>query len=218
MELARSRDPVIPKVALMVITDGRWDYLQRTLESAFEHLDWPFEQCLLVDDSGEGRTMRIPGWEIVQNPQRRGLAGAIQTGWDNIRDNIDYIFHLEDDFTFPKTVPLHQMIGALETRADLAQVALLRQPWSPEEHAAGGIVEMNPADYTQIDDLIIHRRLFTFNPSIYPTSIVNGGADLEAGLTERLLQMGLCFAYYGRIGDPPRCTHIGVRRTRTWQP
>ena len=41
------------KLALMVITDGRWDYLQRTLESAAECLDYPFSQRILVDDSGE---------------------------------------------------------------------------------------------------------------------------------------------------------------------
>ena len=42
---------MIPKLALMVITDGRWDYLQRTLESAAVALDWPWHQKILVDES-----------------------------------------------------------------------------------------------------------------------------------------------------------------------
>jgi len=110
---AGGADPMMPNVALMIITDGRWDYMKDTLESAFEFLDWPFEQCVLVDDSGEGRRIAIPGWEIIQNPERKGLAGAIQAGWDALNDNIEYVFHLEDDFVFSDMVP----IGADDLRA-----------------------------------------------------------------------------------------------------
>lgn len=208
---------MIPKVALMVITDGRWDYLQDCLESAFEWLDWPFEQCVLVDDSAEGRRIAIPGWEIIQNPERKGLAGAIQTGWDALNDDIEYVFHLEDDFIFPREVSIGSMLHLLEETPDLAQIALLRQPWSPEEQVAGGIIEMNPNDYTQIGHKIVHRRLFTFNPCIYPRWVTRYRADLEAGLTAQLLDDDKQFAYFGEIGDEPRCTHIGIRRTRNWQ-
>jgi hypothetical protein len=54
-------------VALMVITDGRWDYLQRTLESAAECLDYPFSQKILVDDSGEELGFCPDGFEFVKN-------------------------------------------------------------------------------------------------------------------------------------------------------
>jgi len=208
---------MIPKVALMVITDGRWDYLRDTLESAFEMLDWPFEQCLLVDDSGEGRLFNIPGWETIQNPERKGLAGAIQTGWDNLYENIEFVFHLEDDFTFPGLVDIGLMIHQLESRSDLAQIALLRQPWSPEEHRAGGIINLYRDEFTEEGSLIVHQRLFTFNPCLYPRWVTRFPADLEAGLTEQLVAHGKRFAYFGGMDDPPRCTHIGVRRTRGWQ-
>lgn len=208
---------MIPKVALMVITDGRWDYLQDCLESAFEWLDWPFEQCLLVDDSAEGRRIAIPGWEIIQNPERKGLAGAIQTGWDALNDDIEFVFHLEDDFVFPELVDIGAMIRHLENHPDLAQIALLRQAWSPEEQVAGGIIPLYRDDFTQEGPIITHRRLFTFNPCIYPRWVTRYRADLEAGLTDQLLADGKRFAYFGQMDDPPRCTHIGVRRTRAWQ-
>jgi hypothetical protein len=208
---------MIPKVALMVITDGRWDYLKDTLESAFEMLDWPFEQCLLVDDSGEGRLFNIPGWETIQNPERKGLAGAIQTGWDNLYEDIEYVFHLEDDFTFPDLVDIGLMVHQLEGRSDLAQIALLRQPWSPEEHVAGGIMNLYRDEFTEEGSLVVHQRLFTFNPCLYPRWVTRYQADLEAGLTEDLVADGKRFAYFGALDDPPRCTHIGVRRTRAWQ-
>ena len=55
-----------PKLALMVITDGRWDYLQRTLESAAVALDWPWQQKILVDDSGEEKGFCPDGFEFVK--------------------------------------------------------------------------------------------------------------------------------------------------------
>ena len=208
---------MMPKVALMVITDGRWDYLADTLDSAFEWLDWPFEQCLLVDDSAEGRRIAISGWEIIQNTERKGLAGAIQTGWDALNEDIEFVFHLEDDFTFPGPVPIWSMLRALENDSNLAQVALLRQSWSPEEHNAGGIINLYRDEFTQLDDIISHQRLFTFNPCLYPRWVTRYRADLEAELTEQLVADGKTFSYLGAMDDPPRCTHIGVRRTRAWQ-
>ena len=101
-------------VALMVITDGRWDYLQRTLESAAECLDYPFSQRILVDDSGEKVGFCPTKFDFVKNTPRRGLAGAIQSGWDALNANIDYVFHLEDDFIFPDHVDLEAMIELLE--------------------------------------------------------------------------------------------------------
>lgn len=208
---------MIPKVALMVITDGRWDYLKHTLESAFEWLDWPFEQCVLVDDSAEGRRMDIPGWQIIQNPERKGLAGAIGVGWEALNDDIEFVFHLEDDFVFADLIDVGMMIHQLENRHDLAQIALMRQPWSPEEHAAGGIFNLYRDDFTQEGSLVVHRRLFTFNPCLYPRWVTRYRPDLEAGLTEQLLADDKVFAYFGALDDNPRCTHIGVRRTRAWK-
>ena len=123
-------------VALMVITDGRWDYLQRTLESAAQCLDYPFSQRILVDDSGEEIGFCPTKFDVVKNTPRRGLAGAIQSGWDALDANIDYVFHLEDDFIFPDHVDIDLMIELMEYEPDLAQIALLRQPWSPQEQQA----------------------------------------------------------------------------------
>lgn len=201
-------------VALMVITDGRWDYLAQTVASAEVALDFPFVQKLIVDDSGE-RVSPPPrdGWEIVKNPERRGLAGAIQTGWDHLHPDVDYVFHLEDDFVFPYPVDVEEMVRILQDTPMLAQVALMRQAWSPEEQQAGGIYGLFPDEWKQGDGAVFHRRLFTFNPSVYPRVVTEYGADLEQGLTDRLLADGWWFSYLGTLGDDPKCWHIGVRRS-----
>lgn len=208
-----------PRITLMCITDGRWDYLQQTIASAEEMLDWPFHYKLLVDDSGSATETcpQFDGWRYLKNPERRGLAGAIASGWEFIPPTTDYVFHLEDDFTFPAPVPIADMVQALEADSSLAQVALLRQPWSPEEQHAGSIYAMNRGVYSTSKatgvELVTHRRLFTFNPSLYPRAICDYGAGLEQEVTDALLAHGYRFSYLGGISDDPRCLHIGVRRS-----
>lgn len=206
------------KLALMVITDGRWDYLQRTLESAAECLDYPWSQRILVDDSGEEVGFCPTKFDFVKNTPRRGLAGAIQSGWDALDEDIDYVFHLEDDFIFPDYVDIDLMLELLEYENDLAQMALLRQPWSPQEQQAGGIYWIEPDRFKQKQGFVQQQHLFTFNPCLYPISVVrNYKAGLEAELTADLLKDGWKFGYLGELGDEPRTIHIGLRRSRNYQ-
>lgn len=206
------------KVALIVITDGRWDYLLDTLESAKKALNFDFSQKLLIDDSGLcGVELDIEGFTVVRHQQRLGLAGAIQSAWDHLDPTTDFVFHLEDDFIFTEPVDVGHMIALLKANPDLAQMALMRQAWSPEEIAAGGIYNMNPHAYEIQKDFYSHTRLFTFNPCVYPYSITAYGAGLEAEVTERLLDAGYQFAYYGQPDDMARTIHIGVRRSRGYK-
>ena len=206
------------KLALMVITDGRWDYLQRTLESAAECLDYPWHQRILVDDSGEKAGFCPTKFDFVKNTPRKGLAGAIQSGWDALDDDIDYVFHLEDDFIFPDHVDIDLMLELLEYESDLAQIALLRQPWSPEEQQAGGIYGIGPDRFKQKYGFVEQRHLFTFNPCLYPVTVARDyKAGLEAELTAELLKDGWSFGYLGELGDEPRTIHIGLRRSRNYQ-
>jgi glycosyltransferase involved in cell wall biosynthesis len=204
-------------VALLVITDGRWDYLQRTLQSAIECLNYPFAQRLLVDDSGEPLGFAPDGFDVIRNHPRRGLAGAIQTGWDHLNDDIEFIFHLEDDFIFPEPVDIAWMIEYLQADPSLAQIALHRQPWSPEEQQAGSIYNLDRTRFQQLPGWLRQRHLFTFNPCLYPRAITRYPAGLEADLTKRLLDDGWQFGYLGDLDDEPRCIHIGIRRSRDYK-
>lgn len=202
------------KVALIVITDGRWDYLLDTMESANNALDCDFAQKLLIDDSGfGGSTPEFDGFTTVKHTERQGLVGAIQSAWDHVDPSIDYIFHLEDDFVFLERIDVMHMISYLEKNPRLAQMALMRQAWSPEERLAGGIYRMHPHDYTVKIGYYEHKRLFTFNPCVYPKIITEYGAGTESELTEQLLKMEYKFAYYGQPEDQPRAFHIGIRRS-----
>lgn len=189
-------------VCLLLIHDGRHDYLERTLASAQERLP-AFDQRVIVDDSRH----------------ELGFAGAIRHGWDQIET--DWVFHLEGDFTFNGNVPVAAMIELLERRSHLAQVALKRQPWNDEEKAAGGIVELHPDDFTERTDghavWTEHRRFFTTNPSVYSARLCRRGwpqqPHSEGVFTHQLLRdPRLRFAFWGAKHAPPLVEHIGAVR------
>jgi len=211
------------KVALLLITDGRDNYLTDTLTSIGRFcgdMDWA--QKIMVDDSGRDTPppVDLDGWTLVQNRPRQGLGPAVRAGWAALDDDIDYVWHHEDDFLLVDTPPIAEMVEALETHSvnpRLAQVALLRQPWSDLEKLNGSIYACRPGEYRPFHNLVIQRHLFTFNPSIYPrwvTEQVGVGVGLEQDVTDQLTQDGATFfAYWGGLDDAPRCWHIGVSRS-----
>jgi hypothetical protein len=188
-------------VALLVITD-RPAYLERTLLSAAANLPG-FDQYIEVEDQ----------------EHRLEFAGAIREGWREV--DCDYVFHLEDDFVFHEPVPVAEMVALLERRPELAQVSLKRQAWSPEECAAGGIVECHPGDFDEVSDdratWTEHRSYFTTTPSVYSARLCELGwpqcPHSEGIFTHRLLEdPALRFAIWGSKFDAPRCEHIGEVR------
>lgn len=191
-------------VALLLISDGRRDYLKRTLDSAKEMLP-DFDHFIHVDDAAH----------------QLGFAGAIKEGWRRIlATDASHVFHLEQDFTFNRPVPVDAMIGVLAGHPHLVQLALLRQPWNAQERAAGGIIQTNPADYTHIDCRgqvwLEHKRHFTTNPCLYPRWVAEREwperpeSEGHFGIELFAANPGAACAY---LGDGEEwVTHIGVER------
>lgn len=221
-------------VGIMIPTCGRWDHLLETITSLEK--SWTalhnFEiSRVIVDDSG--RDVDKPdwsdlnGWDIIEHPRNQGFASAIQSGWDFMQAeyNLDYVFHLEDDFIFNETIPLHEMIWILDRVPKLAQVVLKRQAWSPEEKEVGGIIEKAPDQYFQKynSDVEVawveHLNFFSTNPCLYRASLMKLGwpqvPHSEGMFTFKLRDLGYKFAFYGTKEDPPWVNHIGNVRTGT---
>jgi hypothetical protein len=193
------------RVAWLVIDDGREDYLSRCMASASRSLPVETMRLVLVTD---------PAHEL-------GFAGAIQEGWERVlHTGCDWVFHVESDFLFTRLVELHRMIGLLQRRPYLAQVALKRQPWNDQEKRHGGIVECYPHDFFECRDGDVtwteHGRFFTTNPSVYSTALCRVGwpqvKHSEGIFTHQLLDQGRRFAFWGGKLDQPRVEHIGVQR------
>lgn len=210
------------RVCLVVVTDGRGEYLEQCLAS----LDLEqFDLRAVVDDSGD------PDYGVwldgmfstdlaVHHERRCGLATAVRSAWRAALDlDADFVFHVEEDFTFgPLDLPA--MVNVLTRRPHLAQLVLKRQAWSEEEIAAGGQIECDPDAYFQVSSSlgtwVEHRRLFSFNPSLIPRSVFGRewGPILEADVSaEVFADPEAHCAYWGARSDPPRCTHIGEFRS-----
>lgn len=220
-------------IALLVMTDGR-PCVHQTIPSALANLNGPISELWIHDDSGfsKGRLKRpYPHWNVFGSPTgRQGFGGAIRYAWDTLRreSNADYIFHLEDDFLFNRTVDLDGFIAVLEQFPTLTQMALRRQPWNNVEVAAGGVVELHPEAYedmsTEVNDKtyhwLRHKLFFTTNPSLYRRSLIvendwPAGDRSEGQFSIKMLEQGGEFGYWGERTDAPWVEHIGMNRVGT---
>jgi hypothetical protein len=213
-------------VALVAFTCGRRVYLERTMQSFHEACDLRFTYRLMVDDSGDpeyGDWLRdtFRNWHVVSHDKRMGLGAAIDTAWSHLSSvDCDYVFHLEDDWLFPVPVPIDEMAAHLERDPSLAQVTLYRQPGSPQEHIAGGYLRLHDyelAEAGDATDLWVSRKLFSFNPSLYPKGVTHYRGGLEAAVTDAMVRDGLRFAVLAGDGETPLCFHIGAERSAGWQ-
>jgi hypothetical protein len=151
------------KSALLLISDGRDEYLEQTLASAADMLP-EFDHFIRIDDDAH----------------ELGFAGAIQEGWRRVlQTDATHVFHLEQDFTFRRPVDISAMARALDACPHLVQMALLRQPWNQAEREAGGIIEQHPTSYTSVVWSGLtwreHKRFVTTNPSLWPRWVLERG-------------------------------------------
>jgi hypothetical protein len=225
-------------VALLVITDGREDYLARTVDATREHLAGDVTERWMFDDTGDRGyratlRRRYPEFEHIDGGHRQGFGGAIRSAWQQLRrrSSAPYLFHLEQDFTLLRHVDVDTMARVLAANPHLVHLALRRQPWNPDERAAGGVVERYPAAYQERGDAagntwLEHRLFFTTNPSLYRRSLIVGtdwpDVDHSEGVyTMRLLEHGTPevggdtarFGYWGARDSGVAVTHIGEHRS-----
>jgi hypothetical protein len=212
-------------VITLVITDGRREYLERTLAAAGEMI--PGFLPVFVNDSGDGDYcdwLNTLNAHSVHHPERRGMAAAVRTALSTVvSTTARYAFYLEEDFVLTAPVQLDAMIATLDAYPRLSQLVLKRQPWSDEEKNAGGQIEVAPTAYEDRDGFVEHKRLFSFNPSLMRVEACEkalqdpGSNGLEAGITQTLVREGYSFAFWCARTDPPRCEHIGEARSADYR-
>jgi hypothetical protein len=217
------------RIALVVITDGRFELLRRTLTSLEEYVVWPWTQRVLVNDSGDPAyaellAARFPRFDQIAHQQRRGFAGAVRTAWAAVAD-ADYLLHLEDDFRITRPVDLAELALVLDVHPHLVQMTLLRQAVSPTEKACGGIIQVSPEAYEQRADgrlrWIEHRRFFTTNPSLVPRWVTRRSfadpPDAEGKFGRALFAESPAYrsAFWG--SGEVWVEHLGDARSAGWQ-
>jgi hypothetical protein len=219
------------KIALTMTTNGRNMFLEQTITSLKTKIfpKYNFDTKIIIDDSGlvdNYITVKnlCPEFIIYSHKESMGLAQTVQDAWNSVPSNIDYIFHLEDDFIFNKTPELEKMISILEVVPYLSQMLLLRQPVNTEEAMFGGYIQQYSDEYHQssLEDFywIENNRFFSLNPSIIPRKIFGEygwPSGNEAEMTATLNNDGFRHGIWGKKDDVPVVEHIGVFRPEWWK-
>lgn len=218
-------------VTLVIHTDGRREYLERSVASLLANVKGPFVKKVFYDDSGDpaykdwlNRTYGDLGIGAVGPEERLGYGGSMAAMWRYIEKRCwsDYVFLSEDDFIYDRPVDLVPMIEALKADPKLAQIALLRGPAFAREYEAGGIIEQHPDRYTTVrangHSRVEHLECFTTNPCLFRRSLVwdqhwPHTPHSEQVFTKALTTKGYRFAYWG--DGTPWLTHIGAERVGT---
>jgi hypothetical protein len=223
-------------VPLLVLTNGRRSCVSRTIPSAIEHLTG-VSHMVIVDDSQDPEYGQWLEDEFIGGPldgkvvhledggsywKAMRAVWALARFWDG-----PAVMLLEDDFLFNEDIDLAELAEVLHWRPYLTQIALVRQPWWPNEHEHGGLIgalEAQGQTFTECTDdrhhWIEHRAVWTGNPCLIPRRTFEHdwpeGAWSEARFGQLLFANPAARgAYWGRRSDPPRVEHIGHQRVGT---
>lgn len=213
------------EVELVVITNGRKDYLEETLASARERLKGRITKRTLINDCVD------PAWrawldanlgeefEITHHRKNLGFTGMMGSAREQIRatDGPPYVFWLEEDFVFDRNIDLDEMATLLD-KPGLYEAALLRGPFFSRERKVGSIPDEHRSSYrTEVFrgvQHLAHRRFFTTNPNLTKRESFERpwltGSHSESRFGEQLWEDGLHVAF---LGDGQNwCSHIGKSR------
>ena len=216
-------------VALVVMTDGRRECIERSIPAALDNLKGhPITRRLICDDSGDldylaWLTENFPTFDLVTAWDRTGCAEAVRRAWMHAAACGDeqWVFWLEDDFIVERPVDLAAMAEVLTVEPQLSQMVLLRQAWFGNEVEAGGLIETDPSAYTDRctagHDWLEHRLGHWMNPHLVARSFLVDhewptGAWSEAAFSRQMRDEGRSSGFWGARGDAPLVTHVGERR------
>jgi len=212
-------------ITLLIMTNGRKDYLERTL-STLDKLHGNFTRTLIHDDSGDSdyqAWLRGLGYEVAVT-DKIGFTRAMISAWDKLKeDSNEWVFHLEEDFLFLDDINIDNIIHVLNSHDYIIQMVLLRQPLAGRELKKGGLIASHPERYEDksdgVNDWVEHKVGFSCNPCVYRKSLIYKYPWLDVPHSEREYSKVLfkdsdvrC-AYWGKSTDDPKVKHIGEMRT-----
>lgn len=204
--------------------EERKGYLRRSLASLNEQVRGPIVQRVLYSDWGavfrdELAVIADEQGFYIAGDGHHGYTGSMRRMWGYLgrRAMGAYVFAAEDDFLYQRQVDLAPMIGVLQERPHLAQLALLREAYYPREFEKGGILGWPPASFTKQHlngtTWLEHRLFFTANPSLFRRTLTGqqwpNGPSSERLFGDALLKDPAArFAFLGE--GQPWISHIGA--------
>lgn len=219
---------------LTVLTNGRSEYLERALAAFEEHVT-PRPAAAFVHIDGPHPLPRplydgALQWDVGYAGRPVGFTMGTKDCMDFAAGSeLEWFFHLEDDFVLLRPLDLNWLREVLEAEQHVKQMALVRTPWGAEiEH--GGYIAKEPGWYTRretvarFDDRqpvrarwIETTRNFATNPALAATAFPREHPYPSVALSEGVYGFEIRDrepeATFGLWGwGEPWCAHIGVER------
>ena len=221
-------------MCLTVLTDGRKQYIEKTIPSWMEHYDSLISNKFIIDDSGQGDYRAwlkeyFPSFTIIPVGESRcGYSNAMNKVFSTIVESkTKYVLHLEDDFILNKPVSLENIVDVLDKNPLVSQMSIMRQPWFANEREHGGVIEalekqgstgfknMN----TDGHDWVRHSSFWTCNPSVFPLWVAEMGWPeapwSEMKFSQEIHSKNKFSGIWGSRTSWPHTEHIGEERNGT---
>jgi hypothetical protein len=227
------------KVAILFFSTNRPEFLIPTLDSFETYIDFSGldTQKIFIDDYPKNRSTAF-FWslknvhgidEMVLNKENFGQSATWSEAWNLVPEDVDYIWHQEDDFIFRQKIKVKNLINMFDScPVQLNQIALKRQVWyeggkdfigQVEDGSIGKEIEFESNNDTTGEkescNLILHQHYFNANPCIYPRWVIeekykhNPQESVIIDNLKRKYPEKYC-AILGKRADPALTEHIGV--------
>ncbi|RRD40777.1 glycosyltransferase [Leptotrichia sp. OH3620_COT-345] len=205
------------EVSLVITSCGRFDLLEKTLDSFFKYNTYPIKKVIITEDSTEGNKLRKliskyrnRNFHLIVNEKREGQLKCIDKAYKEV--DTEYVFHCEDDWEFLREGFVEKSMEVIEDnpkiaivglrpREDCTQIPLLDEPYfSPSGEK-----------FFEIKD-----HVFTYNPGLRRKDVCDLFGNHEK-LAGKLWEDELCKFYkdkgYRMVSFEERyVNHIGYKR------
>lgn len=214
-------------ICILFFTTSRYEYLIPTLESFHEKVDFENNNIykILIDDYPLRRNKEILDKivekyninKLILNDENLGYSLTWGKMWNEIPEDIDYIWHQEDDFTFNENINVNNLISILENnKIQLFQIFLKRNIVFEANDYIRNIENNICGEEVSINNqkLILCNNYFNSNPGIYPYWVAKEEYDenpQESPIINYLTQkykLGYSAMWGGR-NDKNIINHIG---------
>ena len=216
-------------VTVVLTSCGRFDLLEKTLNSFFAHNTYPIRRFVLVEDSGKdeiGDAIPVEYRDridlIVNNP-RIGQVASIDKAYRQVET--DYIFHCEDDWLFYRPGFIEDSKVILEAEPQAIRTQLRSYHHDIAYYGKQGSMlddrkTVQNVAYYRVKYVLSHSQCFGFNPGLrrraqYPEggymALVTKGkspADMEKIASKYYAAQG----YFTVLLENDAVKHIGFGR------
>lgn len=192
-----------PPITVCLTSCGRYDLLERTLESFHKYNTYPIERFIIREDGPIVKDL----WPIAS--YNVGLIAGVHIGQINSADMLmwedatEWVFWLEDDWEFYRPGFIEESFAIMQHRPDILQV-WLRERDDTNGHPLDG-------DYLSTD---YHWKGFSFNPGLRRKSdwLKIGGYRKAVGKKEGAGAEQQIGRVYHRLGYKAAITSQGYVR------